>query len=139
MNKGDIYYILKGDNSQPAVILGKTEQHVTVAFLSGNPHGLDAYHVEVDTGRRCYVLAETVTTIRCDKVGDYCCTLGTDEIEDVEDAIASYLHLPNFAVEKKVESVVSNPKSSRNETLIRERDTYKYLYEQLLRKVVAGE
>lgn len=141
INHGDIHFIqLTNGHTSPAVILPEWDGYASIVYLSSHPDTLSHLHVQVEsTGRTCYALCDRVFSVCSDKIKEQLSSCDQSEIEEIDEAVSESLGLVATSKVHVTAPKPAEPMYNRNEDLIRERDTYKYLYEQLLRKVVAGE
>ena len=122
---------------------------VQVAFCTTQPKSNLPTHVEIlSTGRASTVMCEQINTVSLERLGNYIGRCTAEEMRDIDIAVATALGLKKYPglierlkereqqVEKR-EAVVSKETDTKAAlelaTVKAERDTYRRLYEDLIR------
>lgn len=154
LKRGEVYYVFKQDISavgseqgagRPAVIVSNNVGNihssvVEVVFLTTKPKTDLPTHVSIrSTPKVSIALCEQITTLDTCKLGDYMCTLSELEMAQVDIALAVSLGLglDNPNPKSVPEPVTVKLESSMElQKAIIERDTYKELYDDLIKKLL---
>ena len=150
IKKGDIYYIAadnEGYNGRPAVVvssdkINNTVDTVCIVYLTN--HGKETtIHVPIECKTPGYALCESVCVIKKDKIMDFIKICSDDEIERVDKALSIIFELPQTGKTQVITKEVVKEVPAQNDNsaeLLRaqtERDIYKDLYTELLKKFTA--
>lgn len=162
IRRGDIFYVHKfgiqvgseEHTGRPGVVVSCDEgnrysETVQVAFCTTQPKSNLPTHVEIlSTGRASTVMCEQINTVSLERLGNYIGRCTAEEMRDIDIAVATALGLKKYPglierlkereqqVEKQ-EAVVSKETDTKAAlelaTVKAERDTYRRLYEDLIR------
>lgn len=157
IQRGNIYYIHKGDSYGSEMIAGRpgiivsndannaTSQVVEVVFLTTQEKPPLPTHVRIiTTGRESTALCEQVTTVDVSRLGDFAGCCSTEELKQVDKAVAISLGLvynsenetvdsrPEVSVDMLTNLLESKDASIKVARAEAERDVYKKLYTDLL-------
>lgn len=150
--RGEMYYIEslnEGKAGRPAIIVSNENvnngETVQVVYLSGQASYDLPTHIDVRVNSRtCVALCEEVKTIKVSRLGDFIGKCNDSEMYMIDNALAIGLALEMY--EKPDEVKVTNVLNVQDETnqgvpgevvkLTIERDTYKEMYEELLKKII---
>lgn len=142
IQRGNIYYIHKGESygcemiaGRPGIIVSndknnETSSVVEIVYLTTQPKADLPTHVQIlTTGRVSTALCEQISTVDISRLGDYVGCCSDAEILELDKALAKSIDL------------ITTPmaRSAIDEARIRaevERDTYKQLYEDLLKSLI---
>lgn len=161
--RGEVWYVcptaVVGHEQQagrPAVIvsnnrLNKFNSVIEVVYMTTQSKAIIPEHVPCSaTNKSSTILCEQISSVSVDRITTYITTLTPDEMELVNKAILSSLHLQAYDDAEETETESENEygeDTDATEEYIREleqncskaeaqRDTYKELYEALLQKVI---
>lgn len=162
IRRGDIFYVHKfgiqvgseEHTGRPGVVVSCDEgnrysETVQVAFCTTQPKSNLPTHVEIlSTGRASTVMCEQINTVSLERLGNYIGRCTAEEMRDIDIAVATALGLKKYPglierlkereqqVEKR-EAVVGKETDTKAAlelaTVKAERDTYRRLYEDLIR------
>ena len=162
IRRGDIFYVHKfgiqvgseEHTGRPGVVVpcdegNRYSETVQVAFCTTQPKSNLPTHVEIlSTGRASTVMCEQINTVSLERLGNYIGRCTAEEMRDIDIAVATALGLKKYPglierlkereqqVEKR-EAVVGKETDTKAAlelaTVKAERDTYRRLYEDLIR------
>ncbi len=162
IRRGDIFYVHKfgiqvgseEHTGRPGVVVSCDEgnrysETVQVAYCTTQPKSNLPTHVEIlSTGRASTVMCEQINTVSLERLGNYIGRCTAEEMRDIDIAVATALGLKKYPslierlkereqqVEKR-EAVVGKETDTKAAlelaTVKAERDTYRRLYEDLIR------
>ena len=162
IRRGDIFYVHKfgiqvgseEHTGRPGVVASCDEgnrysETVQVAYCTTQPKSNLPTHVEIlSTGRASTVMCEQINTVSLERLGNYIGRCTAEEMRDIDIAVATALGLKKYPglierlkereqrVEKR-EAVVGKETDTKAAlelaTVKAERDTYRRLYEDLIR------
>ena len=162
IRRGDIFYVHKfgvqvgseEHTGRPGVVVSCDEgnrysETVQVAYCTTQPKNNLPTHVEIlSTGRASTVMCEQINTVSLERLGNYIGRCTAEEMRDIDIAVATALGLKKYPglierlkereqqVEKR-EAVVGKETDTKAAlelaTVKAERDTYRRLYEDLIR------
>ena len=162
IRRGDIFYVHKfgiqvgseEHTGRPGVVVSCDEgnrysETVQVAFCTTQPKSNLPTHVEIlSTGRASTVMCEQINTVSLERLGNYIGRCTAEEMRDIDIAVATALGLKKYPglierlkereqqVEKR-EAAVGKETDTKAAlelaTVKAERDTYRRLYEDLIR------
>ena len=153
IRRGDIFYVHKfgiqvgseEHTGRPGVVVSCDEgnrysETVQVAFCTTQPKSNLPTHVEIlSTGRASTVMCEQINTVSLERLGNYIGRCTAEEMRDIDIAVATALGLKKEREQQieKREAVVGKETDTKAAlelaTVKAERDTYRRLYEDLIR------
>ncbi len=162
IRRGDIFYVHKfgiqvgseEHTGRPGVVVSCDEgnrysETVQVAFCTTQPKSNLPTHVEIlSTGRASTVMCEQINTVSLERLGNYIGRCTAEEMRDIDIAVATALGLKKYPglierlkereqqVEKREAGVgkEGDAKAALEMATVKaERDTYRRLYEDLIR------
>lgn len=142
IRRGDIFYIGKFGkqigseqfSGRPAIVISNNELNqmldtVEIVYCTTQPKEYNKYHVEVNsTKKRSTVLCEQVTTVSKQRLDKFMGSITEIELAEISRAIAGSLCAKDISNQTKADE-----RMTEIVRLQAERDTYKEMYEKLLK------
>ena len=142
IKRGDIYYVVKGDNcgcenegGRPAVIVSndmcnKYSQVLNVVYLTTRIKKPLPTHVDIESTKyHSTALCEQVTSVSRERLRDMCGRCTELELKGIDNAIRIALGISQVKVDDPKDNLIQTAK------LESERDTYKAICERLISKI----